>query len=195
MFCRTSIVRGLAGALGLAAACGAQAACFDLPGSAACRWAAAGGGAWHVHMGGASIHSSETKAPGREWNERHEGVGAELRRKGLPWRDADPLESWQTRYAFGTFVDSRNIPSYYTGTVVAHELARMGGLRLDGGAGAFLFYRSASWSGRMQLAPAVLPVLSMTDSQGGVGLNLIWRPPGFDGPATIFLQITRPLGR
>ena len=44
----------------------------------------------------------------------------------------------------------------------------------------------------MTWAPAVLPVLSMTERSGSLGFNLIWRPPGFDGPGTVLLQLTRP---
>jgi len=193
MDARTLIVRGLLAAIGAAAASAANASCFGPPAHSGCGQRPESPRDWHVHMGGASVHSSETNAPGRRWNERHSGFGAELRVPGLPWHGVDRTHPWRTTYTFGTFADSRSVQSYYTGTAVSHPLMRIGNMQLDGGAGAFLFYRSRSWSGRMALTPAVLPVLSLTDRHGGAGLNLTWRPPGFGGPGTVFLQVTRPL--
>ncbi|WP_332813515.1 hypothetical protein [Ramlibacter sp.] len=147
-------------------------------------------GEWHLHLGGASIHDTPTRAPGRVWNEQHPGVGFEVRLRGLPWRSSISGDPWQTSYTLGSFSDSRRAWSLYGGSAFTREVMRIGATRVDAGAGVFMFYRSRSWSGRMAWVPAVMPVMSITDPNGPVGFNVLWRPPGFDGPSTFFFQIT-----
>jgi hypothetical protein len=155
-----------------------------------CSTLAAGQPEWHLHLGGASVHAKETQAPGRKWNERHAGFGLESRTPGLPWRDRLAGDRWQTSYSLGTFADSRNVRSMYTGAAFTHQVLKIGSMRLDAGAGAFLFYKSKSWNGNMALMPGILPVLSYSDRNAPYGFNIIWRPPEGDASGTLFMQIT-----
>lgn len=137
------------------------------------------------------MHGEPTKAPGRQWNERNGGIGLESRMRGVPWRDQIAGDPWQTNYSVGGFTDSRNKRSFYAGAAVMHELFRFEGVRVDAGAGAFLFYKSVSWKGDMALMPGILPVLTYTDRNAPYGFNMIWRPPESGGRGTLFMQITQ----
>jgi hypothetical protein len=143
-----------------------------------------------LNLGGVSAHSHDTAASGHHWNETHPGIGVELRTDGLPWAEPKVNDPWQTSYVVGAFTDSRDVWSGYAGSAVTHQLATWGRTRLDVGAGAFVFYRSDSWSGHRRWTPALLPVATFTDLEGPLGFNILWRPPGTGGPATLFLQIT-----
>jgi hypothetical protein len=147
---------------------------------------------WRLNLGGVSHHATDTAAPGHHWNQVNPGLGIELRQAGVPLTDAG--DQWRTIATAGLFTDSRDYRSAYAGVAATYELATLGRTRIDGGAGAFMFYRSRSWDGGRQWSPAVLPVLNFTDVQTGLGFELIWRPPHTDGPATLYVQVTLRLG-
>jgi hypothetical protein len=171
------------------AACGLAAAVFF---NALAQAAGPRDDNWFMTLGGVSSHARETLAPGREWNERHSGLGLERRMQGVPWnKDAD--RDWQARYTFGTLEDSRNYLGGYAGMGLMREVAYYGPLRLQAGAYATLYYRSTSWNGTMRVVPAILPALSLTEHRSGVGLNMVWVPPGRwggrDTVSTLLVQL------
>jgi hypothetical protein len=147
---------------------------------------------WRLNLGGVSRHASDTAAQGHHWNQVNPGLGIERRLSGVPMTDAG--DQWHTIATAGFLIDSRDYRSAYAGVAATYELATLGRTRIDGGAGAFLFYRSRSWDGRRQWSPAVLPVLDLTDVRTGLGFEFIWRPPHTDGPATLYLQFTFRIG-
>lgn len=148
---------------------------------------------WHVTLGGFSHHARETFAPGREWQEKHSGLGLQQRLMGLPWSPGAGNE-WRSRISFGTLEDSRGYLGSYGGLSVLRELTHFGPLRLEGGANAAMHYRSASWSGRMHVVPVLMPTLSLTEYRSGFGVDLSWVPPvrvgSSGGVSTLLLQLS-----
>jgi hypothetical protein len=142
---------------------------------------------WYLQTAGLSRHGSSTQAPGRTWNEVHPGLGLEHRRVA----EADP--DWSTRHAGGIMQDSRAIWGGYAGAG-AMRIWRLGPVAEVGlGAGAYLFYRSVSWSGRRALVPAILPTLTVGGPDSPVGLNLLYAPrasvAGRDHPSVFYAQV------
>ncbi len=141
---------------------------------------------WLLHTGGFSHHFEPTRAPGRQWNEQHPGLGLERRRLGG--------QTWHWRQSAGFLQDSRNVWGGYAGVGLMREWRVLDSARIGAGLGAHAFYRSVSWSGRRAWVPALLPTLSLELPQDRLGVNLMWVPPtglgGESRPALLFLQMT-----
>lgn len=141
---------------------------------------------WFVQTGGASHHFEQTRAPGRSWNETHPGLGIERRK-------ADDLD-WSVRYTGGVMQDSRFVWGGYAGAAYLREWSRGKDFQLGVGAGAYAFYRSVSWDGRMALIPGVLPTMSLGLMDNRVGVNLLYVPKvsayGQAMPPVIYGQLT-----
>jgi hypothetical protein len=123
---------------------------------------------WYLHTGGISHHFEETRAANRQWQEQHPGLGLE-RRVGHD-------NGWSMRLAGGVMQDSRGFWGGYTGVGYLHRWRLGQAAELGAGAGAYAFYRSVSWSGSMQLIPALLPTASLGLANNAVGLNLVYVP-------------------
>ena len=148
---------------------------------------------WHLNVGGVSSHSHETGANGHRWSETHPGVGIEQRLSGLPWSYTFEGDPWRTSYALSIFADSRKFWTFSAGASLTHRVSQTDQARIDAGAGVFLFYRSASWNGRMHWVPALLPMLTVSDLRSPWGANLLLRPLGSgekSAPGTIYVQVT-----
>lgn len=144
---------------------------------------------WYLHTGGVSRHMEQTSAPGREWNESHPGLGLERR--------ATDGDGWSRRQTMGIMQDSRNFWGGYAGLAAMREWRFSKTAEVSLGAGAYVFYRSMSWSGKMGLVPAVLPTASITIPKTSAGLNLLYVPKlsafGKAMPSVAYLQLTVPL--
>lgn len=122
---------------------------------------------WYLMTGGVSHHFQDTQAPNRTWREEHPGLGLER-------RTAD--DDWTIRVAGGLLQDSRNFWGGYTGAAYMRQWKYHGLGEAGLGVGAYAFYRSVSWSGKMALVPAILPTASF-EASNGVGFNMIYVPP------------------
>lgn len=136
-------------------------------GAAPAAWA--GGPEWYVQVGGISHHFQPTKAAGRQWQEQHPGLGLE-RRTTLD-------NGWSLRSAAGAMQDSRGFWSGYAGAAYLRTWRWPGVAEAGAGLGAYAFYRSTSWSGRMSLVPGVLPTASITFPESNLGLTFVYVPP------------------
>ena len=140
---------------------------------------------WLLHTGGLSHHAEPTRAVGRQWNERHPGLGLERR--------AHDRSDWHWRQSAGVLQDSRNVWGGYLGASLMQEWRWSGGTSVGAGLGAYAFYRSVSWSGRRAWVPAALPTLSVGLLDDRLGFNLMVAPPiGLEGESravVVFLQM------
>ena len=127
---------------------------------------------WFMQTVGVSHHFQQTTAPGREWQEQHPGLGFERRSEGLGSDAAD----WTLSSMGGVMQDSRGFWGGYAGAAYMRQWQPSRSLSLGAGLGAQLFYRSASWNGRMTLVPAVLPVASVGLPVLGMKLNMVYVP-------------------
>jgi hypothetical protein len=123
---------------------------------------------WFLQTGSVSHHFSETQAPGRRWNEQHPGLGLERR--------AIDDDGWQVRWTGGVMQDSRSFWGGYAGAAYMSRWRIGGGQEISAGAGAYAFYRSTSWSGRMTVVPAVLPTVSIGLLENRLGMNFTFVP-------------------
>jgi hypothetical protein len=130
--------------------------------------AAAAVAEWFVHTGGLSHHFQQTRAANHQWREQHPGLGIERR--------VTDENDWSVRTAGGFMQDSRGFWGGYGGVGYMHRWRLGRAAELGAGAGAYAFYRSVSWSGRMALVPAVLPTASVGLIDNTVGLNLVVVP-------------------
>jgi hypothetical protein len=109
--------------------------------------------------------------PGREFNEQNWGVGLQLER---------PLtgdwSQWVSKTSFGVMKDSLNAMGAYAGHTWQKRVIDGDTYTADIGGGAFLFYRTLRFDGPHLLVPGVLPVLSATHKQWGLGINLVAVP-------------------
>ncbi len=141
---------------------------------------------WHMHTGGLSHHFVDTGASDRQWNQSHPGVGLEYR--------ARPDSDWSGRWTLGVMRDSRNIPGGYAGGAYVRQFNRHGDFNASVGLGAYLFYRSQSWDGRMTVVPAILPTLSFGLFENRVGVNFLAIPKvkiaGKQSTPLVFAQFT-----
>lgn len=122
---------------------------------------------WYLLTGGVSHHFEDTQARNRTWREQHPGLGLERRNVG---------EDWNLRLAGGLTQDSRSFWGGYAGAAYMRQWKRYGVGEVGLGVGAYAFYRSVSWSGKMALIPALLPTASL-ELNGGLGFNVIYVPP------------------
>lgn len=123
---------------------------------------------WFVHTGGVSRHFEETRAANQQWRDQHPGIGLERR--------VTDENGWSIRSAGGLMQDSRGFWSGYGGVGYLHRWRLGRTAEFGAGAGAYAFYRSVSWSGRMALVPAVLPTASVGLLDNTVGLNVVYVP-------------------
>ncbi len=141
---------------------------------------------WHMHTGGLSHHFVSTGASNREWNQNHPGVGLEYRPR--------PQADWGGRWTMGVMRDSRNVPGGYAGAAYVRQFNRNGDFNASIGLGAYLFYRSESWDGRMTVVPAILPTVSFGLFKNRVGVNLLAIPKvklaGKQSTPLLFAQFT-----
>lgn len=126
----------------------------------------------------------------RKYNERNWGLGVQLERKLQgDW------QGWVGKTAFGVMRDSLNEMGGYAGHTWQKRLVETGTYTFDAGGGAFLFYRTLAFDGPHVLVPAVLPVLSATKKDWGLGLNIVAVPRVklADGtmPGVIYAQFTK----
>jgi hypothetical protein len=124
---------------------------------------------WYLHTGALSYHFEPTRAPGREWNNTHPGLGLER-------RDALDDDRWQVRWTGGAMRDSRSVWSGYGGSAFMRQWRPVAAMEASAGVGAFLFYRSVDWSGRREWTPALLPTASIGAVDGSMGMNLVYIP-------------------
>ncbi len=127
---------------------------------------------WSMHAGGVSHHFQPTRAPGHEWQEQHAGLGLERRASVSD----DGRSDWSLSTAGGLMQDSRGFWGGYAGAGYLWHWRRYGQIDLGLGGGAYLFYRSVSWSGRMAVVPGLLPLASAHFPASGISLNLIYVP-------------------
>lgn len=128
--------------------------------------------------------------PGRKYNERNWGLGVQLERNlDGAWA------GWVGKTAFGAMKDSLNEMGAYAGHTWQKRLVETSDLTLDAGGGAFLFYRTLAFNGPHVLVPAVLPVLSATQKNWGIGFNLVAVPrvklPDGTMPGVVYAQFTK----
>lgn len=144
---------------------------------------------WLLHTGGVSRHMEQTEARGRVWNEQHPGFGIER-------RVADD-EGWSRRQTLGLMQDSRNFWGGYAGVATMRQWNFGKTAEVSLGAGAYVFYRSMSWSGKMGLVPGVLPTLSITLPSTRTGINVLYVPKiqayGKSMPSVVYAQLTVPI--
>ena len=122
---------------------------------------------WHLQVGGISHHFEETKAVGRRWQEQHPGLGLERRIQD---------GAWSQHAAGGVLQDSRGFWGGYAGASYLYNKRWSGVLDTGIGMGAYAFYRSTSWNGKMGLVPGILPMASLTIPGSDVGFNFIYVP-------------------
>lgn len=158
-------------------------------------WAAWAGGVqaqaptsdqWLLHTGGLSRHFAQTRAPGRQWNEQHPGLGLER-------RQADG-GAWRWRQSVGLVQDSRSVWGGYAGAALMRAWRVAGSASVGVGLGGYAFYRSVDWSGQRAWVPALLPTLSLGLLDDRLGVNVMLVPPvgptGDRRAALVFLQTT-----
>jgi len=138
----------------------------------ACGTVAAQSTEWFMHAGGISHHFQPTQAPGHAWQDQHAGLGLERRSEAF----GDSRGDWRLSAAGGVLQDSRAFWGGYGGMAWLHEWRRSGLADLGLGVGAYGFYRSVSWSGRMALVPALLPMASLQFPAAAMGLDLVYVP-------------------
>ncbi len=122
---------------------------------------------WHLQVGGISHHFDETRAVGRRWQEQHPGLGLERRVQD---------GAWSQHAAGGVMQDSRGFWGGYAGASYLYNKRWSGALDTGIGMGAYAFYRSTSWNGRMALVPGILPMASVGIPGTDMGLNIIYVP-------------------
>ena len=110
----------------------------------------------------------ETQASKHQWREEHPGLGLERR--------AADGEDWNLRWAGGIMQDSRNYWGGYAGAAYVRQWRWTGVAEAGLGVGAYSFYRSVNWSGKMAVVPGVLPTASIGLLDNQVGLNFIYVP-------------------
>lgn len=134
---------------------------------------------WFLQTAALSHHFEPTRAPGREWNQTHAGLGLER-------RDINDDSAWQVRWTGGAMRDSRNFWGGYGGAAWMRQWRPSGSIEASLGVGAFAFYRAVDWSGKHQWMPALLPTASIGAADGSVGLNIVYVPRfgKSDGSAT-----------
>jgi Antimicrobial peptide resistance and lipid A acylation protein PagP len=141
---------------------------------------------WHMHTGGVSHHFQETKAAGRQWQEQHPGVGIERR---VTYDDG-----WSLRASLGTMQDSRGFWGGYTGAAYLRSWTLPGRLEAGVGLGAYGFYRSTSWKGKMGMVPGVLPTASISIPSSNLGFNFLYVPRvgGYNDamPSVLYAQMS-----
>lgn len=128
--------------------------------------------------------------PGRKYNERNWGLGVQFERSyDGAWA------GWVGKTAFGAMKDSLNEMGAYAGHTWQKRMVETGSYTLDMGGGAFVFYRTLAFNGPHVLVPAVLPVVSITKTNWGLGLNVVAVPRVklHDGtmPGVIYAQFTK----
>jgi Antimicrobial peptide resistance and lipid A acylation protein PagP len=134
----------------------------------ACSAAGAADHEWYLHTGGVSHHFQDTQATKHQWREEHPGLGLERR--------AADGEDWNLRWAGGIMQDSRNYWGGYAGAAYVRQWRWTGVAEAGLGVGAYSFYRSVNWSGKMAVVPGVLPTASVGLLDNQVGLNFIYVP-------------------
>jgi hypothetical protein len=149
----------------------------------------AAGAEWRLQLGGVSHHFQPTQAVGREWREQHPGLGLERRVQ---------LDRWSLNSAGGILQDSRGFWGGYLGAAYMRTWRAPGNIELAAGAGAYGFYRSTSWNGKMALIPGVLPTASVFFPSANMGLNFIYVPQignyNKSMPAVLHAQLTYRFG-
>lgn len=123
---------------------------------------------WYLQAGGVSHHFQPTQAPNREWREEHPGLGLEHRAAGH--------DDWNLRWAGGVMQDSRSYWGGYAGVAYLRQWRWSGVAEAALGLGAYGFYRSVSWSGKMSVMPALLPTASIGLLDSQIGVNFVYVP-------------------
>ena len=122
-----------------------------------------------LELSGASYHLRQAPAP-NHYNQENWGVGLEYRK---------PLagdEDWTAKYSAGTLVDSYYGHGGYAGAVLQKQLLANEALRVDAGAGLFLFYRRLEFNGPLKLIPAPAPVVTLGLGPTPFSLNITGCP-------------------
>jgi hypothetical protein len=109
--------------------------------------------------------------PGKEFNEQNWGIGLQLERQlSGDWSD------WVSKTSFGVMKDSLNAMGAYAGHTWQKRLIDGDTCTTDLGGGVFLFYRTLRFDGPHELVAGVLPVLSATHKEWGLGVNVVYVP-------------------
>lgn len=141
-----------------------------------------------LQLPGMSHHFEEPKEPGRRWNENNTGIG-------LEWRSPVGTNGWTNKTTVGLMRDSHGKWGGYGGYAWQYRLVDGASWQLDAGAGAFLFYRTVKFDGKLKLVPGVLPVLSIEHKPSGYGMNVLFVPNvkigNYDMPAVLYAQFTK----
>ena len=142
---------------------------------------------WSLLTAGFSRHSTQPSSGIHRWRDFHPGIGIEAKEsEGL---DTD----WRRSLAAGAMQDSRGGWGGHASISAMKTLYSSAAIRVDAGAGLYAFYRSMNWRGKMGFVPAILPVMSITNPEYRIGLNLLVVPPvgrKGDRPAVLFAQIS-----
>jgi Antimicrobial peptide resistance and lipid A acylation protein PagP len=124
---------------------------------------------WFLQTAALSYHFEPTRAPGREWNEVHAGLGLER-------RDIDVDSPWQVRWSASAMRDSRNFWSGYGGAAYMRQWRPVSTIEASLGVSAFISYRAVDWRGRREWTPALLPTASIGSADGTLGMNIVYVP-------------------
>ena len=128
--------------------------------------------------------------PGREFNEQNWGVGLQLERSlSGDWSE------WVSKTSFGVMKDSLDAMGVYAGHTWQKRIVDGDTYSADIGGGVFLFYRTLRFDGPHELVAGVLPVLSATHKDWGLGVNVVAVPrvkySGGTMPNVIYAQFTK----
>lgn len=128
--------------------------------------------------------------PGKEFNEQNWGIGLQIERSlSGDWTD------WVTKTSFGVMKDSLDAMGAYAGHTWQKRMLDGDTFTADIGGGVFLFYRTLRFGGPHEWVVGVLPVLSTTHKDWGLGINLVAVPrvkySGGTMPNVVYAQFTK----
>lgn len=128
--------------------------------------------------------------PGKEFNEQNWGIGLQLERSLTgDW------SQWVSKTSFGVMKDSLNAMGVYAGHTWQKRVIDGDTYTTDLGGGVFLFYRTLRFDGPHELVAGVLPVLSTTHKEWGLGVNVVYVPrvkfSGGTMPNVVYAQFTK----
>lgn len=124
---------------------------------------------WALEISGTAHHFSQPSNSSERYNQQNWGLGVE-------YRQPNPSSRWATIYGASALKDSFGHWGGYAGVAREYTIGQIYSVKIQPGAGLFLFYRTSDFNGPHHWRIWAVPLVHFEETYSGLGLNVVVVP-------------------